>query len=96
MRFSRPVQRGHLVHGASPEQVVEEHQEPVGGRKDAFVARPHIRPPPLPAHAAVRHGRDRRRPRHQERHHHRQVFSIIVNLIFFCCILPSMFFVCFL
>ena len=58
MRFSRPVQRGNLVHGASPEQVVEEHQEPVGGRKDAFVARPHIRPPPLPAHPIVRHGRN--------------------------------------
>ena len=77
MRFSRPVQRGHLLHGATPEQVVEEHQEPVGGRKDAFVACPHLRPPPLQAHPPVRHGRDRRRPRHQERHHHRQVLNFI-------------------
>ena len=58
---------------ASPEEVLEEHQQPVGRREDAVLAGAGVRAALLQADAALRHGRDRRGARLQERLHRREL-----------------------
>lgn len=56
-----PACRGHPVQRAAAQEVVEEHCQPERRREDAELAEPGVCAAPLQAHAALRHGRDRRR-----------------------------------
>ena len=59
--------------GETSQEVVEEHQQLVWWREDLVLLGSRLRPPLLQAHPTLRHGRDRRRPRLQERLHRGQL-----------------------
>ena len=64
---------------AAVQEVVEEHLEPVGRREDAELAGARLRAASLQADAALRHGRDRRGARLQERLHRRQLHQGVLS-----------------
>ena len=59
--------------GETSQEVVEEHQQLVWWREDLVLLGSRLRPPLLQTHPTLRHGRDRRRPRLQERLHRGQL-----------------------
>ena len=60
---------------ATPQEVLEEHLQPVGRREDAELSRPGVCAPSLQTHPPVCHGRDRCRLRLQKRFYCCQLYQ---------------------
>jgi len=56
------LRAGHHLQRAAAKEKLEEYRQPVRRREDAVLPVAGVCAAPLPADAAVRHGRDRRRP----------------------------------